>query len=129
MDGLGQPPWSRGSFLMTKTQLREPPAARPGAVSHPAFHGVAAREQVSNRYWSRRDPINELRTWWRAQTVRHLFHVLPGQSILELGCGCGSLTRALVRATRGECPITAATFCVPADHPALRSLSPQVEVL
>src|SRR6516225_8010896 len=71
---------------------------------------IASRERVSDRYWSQQDPICELRMWWRAQTVRHMFHALPGETFLELGCGSGRFTRALARATRGECPITAATF-------------------
>ena len=39
-------------------------------------------------------------------------HAAPvaGETILELACGSGSLTRALAGVTRGECPITAATF-------------------
>jgi ubiquinone/menaquinone biosynthesis C-methylase UbiE len=74
------------------------------------LEAIAARERVSDRYWSHQDPINEQRLGWRAQTVRHLFHLLPGETILELGCGSGRLTRALVHATRDECPITAATF-------------------
>src|ERR1051325_8219609 len=74
------------------------------------LESIAARERVSNRYWSQQDPISESRMWWRAQTVRHMFHALPGESFLELGCGSGNFTRALLRATRGECAITAATF-------------------
>src|SRR3954470_16985909 len=71
---------------------------------------MAAREKVNDRYWSEEDPISQLRCWWRAQTIRNIFHVLPGESILELACGSGTLTRPLLRATRQECPITAATF-------------------
>src|SRR5690349_2077788 len=85
----------------------------PKAKAHRAskyLESIAARERVSNRYWSQQDPISELRMWWRAQTVRHMFHALPGESFLELGCGSGRFTRALLRATRGECAITAATF-------------------
>jgi dolichol-phosphate mannosyltransferase len=74
------------------------------------LESIAAREFVSNRYWSQQDPISESRMWWRAQTVRHMFHALPGETFLELGCGSGRFTRALLRATRGECAITAATF-------------------
>src|SRR5262245_35220730 len=74
------------------------------------LENIASRERVSDRYWSQQDPIRELRMWWRAQTVRHMFHALPGETFLELGCGSGWFTRALMRATRGECPITAATF-------------------
>jgi hypothetical protein len=64
-------------------------AAPAASIPHLAFDALAARERVSGRYWSWRDPINELRTRWRAQTVRHLFHVLPGECFLELGCGSG----------------------------------------
>jgi dolichol-phosphate mannosyltransferase len=71
---------------------------------------MAAREKVNDRYWSEEDPISQLRCWWRAQTIRNIFHLLPGESILELACGSGTLTKPLLRATRMECPITAATF-------------------
>ena len=74
------------------------------------LESIAARERISNRYWSQQDPISELRMWWRAQTVRHMFHALPGENFLELACGSGRFTRALLRATRGECAMTAATF-------------------
>ena len=105
------------------------PPARPAPAAAAGFAALAARERASDRYWSHRDPINALRTWWRAQTVRHLFHVLPGESILELGCGSGHLTRALVRATRGECPITAATFSKSRAAEAVEAVGPPVEVV
>jgi dolichol-phosphate mannosyltransferase len=54
---------------------------------------------------------------WRAQTFRHLMHLMPGHRILELGCGEGIFTRHLVEVTRGECPITALTFCEDAVRP------------
>lgn len=78
---------------------------------------IGARERELERYWERRDPINALRQWWRAQVARQSFHILPGESILELGCGKGRLTSALLRATRGECHVTAVTFGMgsPAD--------------
>jgi SAM-dependent methyltransferase len=42
-----------------------------------------------------------------------MFHLLPGESILELACGGGRFTQSLARATRGECPITATSFAFP----------------
>ena len=114
---------------MVETQLSALPAVQSSALPHVALDAIAMRERVTDHYWARRDPINELRIGWRAQTVRHMFHLLPGESVLELGCGSGKLTRALVQVTRGECPITAATFCFSPDDDALKSLRPGVEVI
>ena len=74
------------------------------------MQSIADRERVSDRYWTHNDKLNEMRIWWRAAPARHMLHLLPGETILELGCGSGTLTRALEGVTRGECPITAATF-------------------
>ena len=41
---------------------------------------------------------------------RHLVHLLPGETILELGCGEGLFTRQLLRVSRGENPITSVAF-------------------
>jgi dolichol-phosphate mannosyltransferase len=71
---------------------------------------LAEREQARDRYWTKRDPILHDRLLWRAQTFRHMVHLLPGQSVLELGCGQGLFTRQLVSVSRGENPITAVTF-------------------
>src|ERR1700741_1028212 len=71
---------------------------------------LSRREQFRDKYWQKRDPIINDRLLWRAQTFRHMVHLLPNQSILELGCAHGLLTRQLYKVTRGENPITAATF-------------------
>jgi dolichol-phosphate mannosyltransferase len=71
---------------------------------------LALRERFRDEYWRNRDPIADDRLLWRAQTFRHTVHLLPGQTILELGCGELRFTRALLRVSRGENPITAATF-------------------
>jgi dolichol-phosphate mannosyltransferase len=47
---------------------------------------------------------------WRAQSLRHSMHLLPGQTILEIGAGAGYFTQQLYAVTRGENPITAITF-------------------
>jgi dolichol-phosphate mannosyltransferase len=114
---------------MVETHISALSTIQPGAVFHAELDAIAKRELVTDHYWSRQDPINDLRIWWRAQTVRHMFHLLPGESILELGCGSGKMTRALVQVTRGQCPITAATFCFSRSHDALQHLHPSVEVL
>jgi dolichol-phosphate mannosyltransferase len=114
---------------MAKSQPSVIRVQQPRAVPRPGLEEIAARERIADDYWSQQDPINELRTWWRAQTVRHMFHLLPGESILELGCGSGHLTRALLRSTRGECPITAATFCPSQGHNSNRFLNPQIELV
>ena len=68
------------------------------------------REQYRDQYWQKRDPIVTNRLLWRAQTFRHLVHLLPGKTILELGCGTGLFTEQLYKVTRGENKITATTF-------------------
>ena len=75
-----------------------------------AVRKLGIREQYRDRYWQRRDPILEDRLLWRAQTFRHIVHLIPNQTILELGCGRGLFTRQLHRVSRGENPITAVTF-------------------
>src|SRR4051794_21943516 len=70
----------------------------------------ALREAHRDNYWRSADPIVTDRLLWRAQTFRHTVHLLPGQTILELGCGECRLTRALLHVSRAENPITAATF-------------------
>ena len=71
---------------------------------------LAVRERYRDEYWRKHDPIADDRLLWRAQTFRHTVHLLPGQTILELGCGELRLTRALLHVSRKENPITAITF-------------------
>ena len=71
---------------------------------------LSRREQFRDRYWHERDPIIKDRLLWRAQTFRHMVHLLPGQSILELGCAKGLFTEQLYKVTRGENLITSTTF-------------------
>jgi len=78
---------------------------------------LGIREQYRDRYWLKRDPIYRDRLLWRAQSFRHMVHLLPGQTILELGCGRGLFTQQLVQVSRGENPITAVTFSPIGDCP------------
>ena len=85
---------------------------------------LALRERLRDEYRRTRDPIADGRMLWRAQSVRQLVHLLPGQSILELGSGDGRFTRQLLALTRGENPITALTF---ADIDVADATPPGVE--
>ena len=85
----------------------------------PIARQLGVREDFRDEYWRSNDPIRDDRLWWRAQSFRHLVHMLPGQHILELGCGEGRFTRQLMRLTRGENPVTAVSFLPDNRHPAL----------
>ncbi|ULA64055.1 MAG: Glycosyl transferase family 2 [Nitrospira sp.] len=78
---------------------------------------LALREKTRDRYFLQRDPIAADRLHWRAQSFRHLVHLLPGQTILELGCGQGLFTRQLAQVTHGRNPIAAVTFDALAGKP------------
>src|SRR2546426_9973927 len=85
------------------------------------------RERLRDEYWRKRDPILKDRLLWRAQTFRHTVHLLPGQNILELGCGQLQFTQALLEVSRGENPMTAVTFAH--KLPEATTLAPKVELL
>ena len=67
-------------------------------------------ERSREAYWRRYPATSPVKLRWRALTVRHCFHLLPGESVLELGAGSGLWTWHLAKVTRGENPITAAVF-------------------
>jgi len=71
---------------------------------------LSEQEKRRTIYWNEFDPFVDLRMRWRASVMRHLFHILPGQKILEIGAGCGRFTKALNAVTKGECSITATVF-------------------
>ena len=84
-------------------------------------------EQYREWYLQKRDPIARDRMLWRAQAFRHMMHLLPGQSVLELGCGVGLFTKQLEYVSRGENPITAVTFASNPQRPF--HLPPLIEFL
>jgi len=71
---------------------------------------LRSMERGREAYWRRYPKTSPVKLRWRALTVRHSFHVLPGESILELGAGSGLWTEHLASVLRGENPITAAVF-------------------
>jgi dolichol-phosphate mannosyltransferase len=71
---------------------------------------LGEREQYRDKYWKKQDPIYQDRLLWRAQSFRHMVHLIPSQTILEIGCGEGLFTKQLLKVSRGENPITSVTF-------------------
>jgi SAM-dependent methyltransferase len=71
---------------------------------------LSEMERSREAYWLRYPATSPIKLRWRALTVRHAFHVLPGERILELGAGSGIWTEHLADVLRGENPITAAVF-------------------
>jgi dolichol-phosphate mannosyltransferase len=67
-------------------------------------------ERAREHYWRAYPQSSPCKLRWRALTVRHSFHVLPGESILEIGAGGGLWTRELARVFRNENEITAVVF-------------------
>ena len=76
---------------------------------HPAIDALARRESYAAEYRIRHDPIAAERLVWQAQIFRHLVHLLPGETIMEIGSGDRTFTRALVTVTRGRNPVLAVT--------------------
>jgi SAM-dependent methyltransferase len=69
------------------------------------------RQELSRiRYWKDRDYFLPWRLKWRAQMVRHLFHLFPGESILEVGSSQCEWTREISSANNHSNPICAVTF-------------------
>ena len=71
---------------------------------------LAAMEKTREAYWLAYPGTSPIKLRWRALNVRHAFHVLPGESILEIGAGSGLWTSHLSSVLRGQNPITAAYF-------------------
>ncbi len=67
-------------------------------------------ESSREAYWLRYPSTSPLKLRWRAIAVRHCFHVLPGETILELGAGSGLWTEHLTGVLKGRNRITAAVF-------------------
>ncbi len=64
-------------------------------------------EVTRETYWRRHPGTSPTKLRWRALTVKHAFHVQPGETILELGAGSGLWTEHLAEQLGGENPITA----------------------
>ena len=71
----------------------------------------------------------QLKLHWRAATIQHTFHAVPGETILELGAGSGMLTEQLHAIFQGENPLTSIVFSERLLEQAKRRGLPGVQVL
>lgn len=86
-------------------------------------------ERKREAYWLRYPGTSSLKLRWRASSVRHCFHVLPGETILEIGAGSGLWTEHLTSVLRGENPITAAVFNADLAENAARKHLPNTKIV
>ena len=86
-------------------------------------------ERTREAYWLRHASTSPIKLHWRAVTVRHCFHVLPGESLLELGAGSGLWTEHLTSTLRAENPITAAVFNADYAQRAIERGLPNTDVV
>ena len=66
------------------------------------------QERLRENYWENVDYFLPTRLKWRAQMVRHFFHLFPENSILELGAGSCQWTREISAANANRNPICSA---------------------
>jgi dolichol-phosphate mannosyltransferase len=86
-------------------------------------------ERTREAYWSQYKRTASIKLRWRAITVRHCFHVLPGESILEIGAGTGLWTEHLSAVLSGENPIAAVIFNPDLAERARRKSIPNVTIV
>ncbi|GJL79488.1 MAG: hypothetical protein NPINA01_24770 [Nitrospinaceae bacterium] len=68
------------------------------------------QERFLAQYWKEKDHFLPERMEWRARMTRHLFHLFPEDSILEIGCSSGQWARKISAANGNQNKICAATF-------------------
>ena len=71
---------------------------------------LGKQERSRARYWKEKDYFLPQRLEWRARMTRHLFHLFPNESILEIGCSSGLWTRKISESNGHTNKICAATF-------------------
>jgi dolichol-phosphate mannosyltransferase len=67
-------------------------------------------EQSREKYLRSSASTSAIKLHWRATTVPHSFHMLPGDSLLELGAGSGLWTEHLAKPLGAHNQVTAAIF-------------------
>ena len=74
------------------------------------FESLKKQERLRENYWKNDDYFLPIRLKWRAQMVRHFFHLFPENSILEVGSGSCQWTSEISKANGNRNPICAAIF-------------------
>jgi dolichol-phosphate mannosyltransferase len=71
------------------------------------IESLKKQERLRESYWKNVDYFLPVRLKWRAQMVRHFFHLFPENSILEVGAGSCQWTREISAANGNQNPICA----------------------
>src|SRR5215469_10691380 len=96
--------------LLRCGSIKEPGAEYTEGRLHHIDTNLQQMERMREAYWLRYPSTSPLKLKWRAGAVRHCLHVLPGETIFELGAGSGLWTEHLTHVLKGRNPITAAVF-------------------
>src|SRR4029077_5126815 len=79
--------------------------------------------------WDRGGKAAELKLHWRAAAILHMLHVVPGETILELGAGSGLLTAQLDTFLHGKNSFPSIVFSPELLTQAARRCLPGVNLL
>jgi dolichol-phosphate mannosyltransferase len=72
------------------------------------IESLKKQERLRENYWENVDYFLQIRLKWRAQMVRHFFHLFPENSILEVGAGSCRWAREISEANGNRNPICSA---------------------
>src|SRR6185437_789456 len=67
-------------------------------------------EMAREELWRKQARSARTKLRWRALMVKHCFHILPGETVLELEGGSGMWSEQLNSVLRSENPLTVAVF-------------------
>ena len=74
------------------------------------IESLKKQERLREDYWRNVDYFLPIRLKWRAQMVRHFFHLFPENSILEVGAGSCQWAREISESNGNRNPICAAVL-------------------
>ena len=85
-------------------------------------------EERREQRWTRQAKASQLKLHWRATAIQHIFQIVPGETILEIGAGSGLLSEQLLNVLQGENPLTSIVFSPELSVRAMERLHPGVDV-